>query len=90
VFKSEQTAAYSKSILNGNGVAPKVLCPNQTWETRFDMAKRFDKDADPPDGMGINPKSSFKSDRSLQNRFGVPSSFRFIELADLVLGLSKP
>jgi hypothetical protein len=54
------------------------------------MAKRFDKDADPPDGLRINPRSSFKSDRSLENRFGVASSFRLIELADLVLGLSKP
>jgi hypothetical protein len=49
----------------------------KTWKARFDVAKRFNKDADPPDGMWINPKSSFKSDRSLENRFGVPSSFRF-------------
>jgi hypothetical protein len=46
------------------------------------------------DEMWINPNSSLKGDRgdrAWENRAGgVPSSSRYLELADLALGLKKP
>ncbi len=46
------------------------------------------------DEMWINPNSSLKGDRgnrAWENRTGgVPSSSRYLELADLALGLKKP
>jgi hypothetical protein len=43
--------------------------------------------------MWINPKSNLKGergDRAWDNRLGVPSGTRFLELADIALGLKKP
>jgi hypothetical protein len=53
------------------------------------------KRADPVgDGMWINPNSSLKGargDRAWENRNGgIPSSSRYLELADIALGLKKP
>jgi hypothetical protein len=45
------------------------------------------------DEMWINPKSNIKGDRgnrAYDDRLGVPNSARFLELADMALGLKKP
>jgi hypothetical protein len=52
------------------------------------------KDPNVADEMWINPNSSLKGDRgdrAWENRTGgVPSSSRYLELADLALGFKKP
>ncbi len=51
------------------------------------------KDADLSNEMWINPKSNIKGDRgnrAFDDRLGVPSSARYLELADYALGLKKP
>jgi hypothetical protein len=52
------------------------------------------KEASGADEMWINPNSSLKGDRgdrAWENRAGgVPSSSRYLELADLALGFKKP
>jgi len=45
------------------------------------------------DEVWINPKSNLKGargDRGFDNRFGDASNSRFLELADVALGLRKP
>ena len=45
------------------------------------------------DEVWINPKSNLKGargDRGFDNRFGDASNSRFLELADVALGLKKP
>ncbi len=51
------------------------------------------KDTNPANEMWINPKSNIKGDRgnrAFDDRLGVPSSARYLELADYALGLKKP
>jgi hypothetical protein len=53
------------------------------------------QNADPDgDGMWINPNSSLKGargERAWENRNGgMPSNSRYLELADIALGLKKP
>jgi len=51
------------------------------------------KDTNPANEMWINPKSNLKGDRgnrAFDDRLGVPSSARYLELADYALGLKKP
>ena len=53
------------------------------------------KNADPDGkGMWINPNSNLKGargDRAWENRNGgIPSTSRYLELADIALGLKKP
>ncbi len=59
----------------------------------FYRKSKSDKNAN-TDEMWINPNSTFRSsrgDRAWENRpGGVSNSARFLELADLALGLKKP
>lgn len=51
------------------------------------------KETDLSEEMWINPKSNIKGDRgnrAFDDRLGVPSSARYLELADYALGLKKP
>jgi hypothetical protein len=52
------------------------------------------KNADGSDGLWIAPRHSLKGpagERAWENRRGgVPTSTRFLELADIALGLKKP
>jgi hypothetical protein len=52
------------------------------------------KKTDPPDGLWVAPRYSLKGpngERAWENRpGGVPSSSRYLELADIALGLKKP
>jgi hypothetical protein len=59
------------------------------------LMPRKPKNAGPDgDGMWINPNSSLKGargDRAWENRNGgIPSNSRYLELADIALGLKKP
>lgn len=50
------------------------------------------KETDLSEEMWINPKSNIKGDRgnrAFDDRLGVPSSARYLELADYALGLKK-
>jgi hypothetical protein len=53
-----------------------------------------DKKTDAPEGLWIAPRYSLKGpagERAWENRpGGVPSSSKFLELADIALGLKKP
>jgi len=50
--------------------------------------------ADPDDGLWVAPRLSMKGpvgDRAYENRpGGIPSTNKFLELADIALGLKKP
>ena len=52
------------------------------------------KKTDAPDGLWIAPRYSLKGpagERAWENRpGGVPSSSKYLELADIALGLKKP
>jgi hypothetical protein len=52
------------------------------------------KDADGPNGLWIAPRYSLKGpagERAWENRpGGIPSSSKYLELADIALGLKKP
>lgn len=56
--------------------------------------KRAIKNDDSAHGLWVSPKSLLKGpagERAWENRVGgVPNTARFLELADLVLGLKKP
>ncbi|HXO38911.1 MAG TPA: hypothetical protein VN872_09735 [Candidatus Acidoferrum sp.] len=56
--------------------------------------KKKDKKSDSADGLWVSPRSLLKGptgERAWENRpGGVPNSARFLELADLALGLKKP
>ena len=56
--------------------------------------KKRRKEKSPPDGLWIAPKYSLKGpagERAWENRpGGPPNSSRFLELADIALGLKKP
>jgi hypothetical protein len=56
--------------------------------------KKAAKKDDSADGLWISPRSLLKGgngERAWENRRGgVPNSSRFLELADLALGLKKP
>ena len=57
-------------------------------------AKKGDSADDSGNGLWVSPRSLLKGatgDRAWENRpGGVPNSSRFLELADLALGLKKP
>jgi hypothetical protein len=57
-------------------------------------ARKNGKDADVPDGLWIAPRYSLKGpagERAWENRpGGVPSSSKYLELADIALGVKKP
>ena len=59
----------------------------------FTMPKKHENGND-SDGLWIAPRHSLKGpagDRAWENRRGgVPSNTRFLELADIALGLKKP
>jgi hypothetical protein len=56
--------------------------------------KRNGKNADAPNGLWIAPRYSLKGptgERAWENRpGGIPSSSKYLELADIALGLKKP
>jgi hypothetical protein len=56
--------------------------------------KNSSKRTDSPDGLWISPRYSLKGptgERAWENRpGGVPSSSKYLELADIALGLKKP
>lgn len=60
----------------------------------LEMAKRRKKVDTRPEEMWINPNSSLKGargERAWENRSGkVPNSSRYLEMADIALGLKKP
>jgi hypothetical protein len=54
---------------------------------------KVQNETDLSDEMWINPKSNIKGDRgnrAFDDRLGVPSSARYLELADQALGFKKP
>jgi hypothetical protein len=56
--------------------------------------KEHEKKIDSPDGLWIAPRYSLKGpagERAWENRpGGIPSSRKYLELADIALGLKKP
>jgi hypothetical protein len=58
------------------------------------VSKGKNKKTDAPDGLWIAPRYSLKGpagERAWENRpGGVPSSSKYLELADIALGLKKP
>jgi len=65
---------------------------SQSKKTRKTRKNR--KDADAPNGLWVAPRYSLKGsngERAWENcPGGVPSSSRYLELADIALGLKKP
>jgi hypothetical protein len=65
---------------------------SQSKKTR--KARKNRKDAGAPNGLWVAPHYSLKGsngERAWENRpGGVPSSSRYLELADIALGLKKP
>jgi hypothetical protein len=61
---------------------------------KISKARKRRKDADAPNGLWVAPRYSLKGpngERASENRpGGVPSSGRYLELADIALGLKKP
>ncbi|HEY2912724.1 MAG TPA: hypothetical protein VGK21_05150 [Candidatus Angelobacter sp.] len=58
------------------------------------MARKKKNKSGPADGLWVSPRSFLKAPnagRAWENRpGGLPNSSRFLELADLALGLKKP